>query len=70
MFTLPLADGVELTRVAIPLTSVIVIGSAWADAKGKSPITTTANNEMSFDVKDIEKVSVIIPPYWQVSGHV
>ena len=36
MFTVPLADGAELTRVAIPLTPVIVMGSACADAKGKN----------------------------------
>ena len=60
MFTIPLTDGDELTRVAIPPTSVIVIGSAWADAKGKNPITAIANNWMSFDVKDIDKVSIAI----------
>jgi len=60
MFTVALTDGDELTRVAIPLTSVIVIGSAWADAKGNNAITTTANNRMSFDVKDIDKVSITI----------
>jgi hypothetical protein len=53
MFTLARTDGAELTRVAIPLTLVIVIGSAWADAKGKNPMTRTANNWMSFDVEDI-----------------
>ena len=52
MFTLPLADGAELTRVAIPLTPVIVIGSAWADAAGKNPTITIANNLTSRDFKD------------------
>ena len=60
MFTFALTEGEELTRVAIPLTSVIVIGSAWADAKGKHPMTITANNWMSFDVEDIGGVRITI----------
>jgi len=69
MFTIPLTDGDELMTVAIPLTSVIVMGSAWADAKDNNAITTVANNRMSFDVKNIDKVSKLLPPYRQASGH-
>ena len=36
-----------------PVTSVIVIGSAWAGAEGKNQRTTSANNWTGLDVEDI-----------------
>lgn len=58
MFTIPLTAGGELTRVAVPLTVVIEIGSACADAKGKNPMTTATNNWMNLDVEDIGETCI------------
>ena len=44
MFTVALGAIPAFTRVAIPVTPVIVIGSAWADSTGKNPTITIANS--------------------------
>jgi hypothetical protein len=50
MFAVPLTDDDPLTRVALPLTLLIMTGSPRTADKGKNPRMTTANNLRNRDV--------------------